>query len=52
MTLRTALRRDVDAAAYWSQWVLLQMFGPATQDDQSDPIHQLKRKYGREVPPQ
>jgi hypothetical protein len=49
MTLRSALQRDAHAAAYWSQWALLQMFGPATQDEQSDPIRQLKRKYGRDL---
>jgi hypothetical protein len=36
-----------DALAYWSRWLLLQLFGPATQDRESDPIEQLKRRYGR-----
>jgi len=37
----------VNSIRYWTQWFLLQMFGPATQDDENDPIEQLKRKYGR-----
>jgi hypothetical protein len=40
-------RRVLDWFAYWSQWLLLSLFGPAQQDSASDPIEQLKRKYGR-----
>ena len=47
MTIRSALRRARESVAYWSQWFLLQMFGPATQDAESDPVEQLKRKYRR-----
>lgn len=37
----------LESAAYWSQWLLLELFGPATQDQESDPIAQLKRRYHR-----
>lgn len=33
--------------AFWFQWVMLQMFGPAQQDEAHDPIELLKRKYHR-----
>jgi hypothetical protein len=37
--------------AYWSQWIALSLFGPATQDRESDPVEQLKRKYGHRPSP-
>jgi hypothetical protein len=36
-----------DAVAYWVQWVLLEVYGPASQDGDADPIRQLKKRYGR-----
>jgi hypothetical protein len=46
MTISTG-RGPLDALGFWSRWLLLEMFGPATQDRESDPIEQLKRRYGR-----
>lgn len=37
--------------AYWTQWLALNLFGPATQDRESDPLEQLKRKYGHRPSP-
>ena len=41
------LHRVRKALAYRLQWFLLQMFGPAQQDEAHDPLEQLKRKYHR-----
>jgi hypothetical protein len=37
----------VEGVSFWTQLSLLQMFGPATQDFEHDPIARLKRKHGR-----
>jgi hypothetical protein len=48
MTIRSLFRHEAESASYWGQWFLLQMFGPATQDSETDPIQILKRKYHRD----
>lgn len=40
-----------DWFAYWIQWAMLEVWGPATQDRATDPILMLKRRYGRPIPP-
>jgi hypothetical protein len=42
------LNRATDAAGYWSKWLALNVFGPAQQDEEHDPVARLKRTYGRE----
>ena len=51
MTIAQFIHRELRSAAYWSQWTLLELFGPATQDRSIDPIEQLKRRYGRPAAP-
>jgi hypothetical protein len=41
-----------ESISYGVQLTLLTFFGPATQDDEHDPIHQLKVKYNRLPPSQ
>jgi hypothetical protein len=36
-----------DSVAYWTQFVLLSAYGPASQSEFSDPVQRLRRKYGR-----
>lgn len=36
-----------DAVTYYAKWLMLNMFGPAQQDDEHDPIVALKRQYHR-----
>lgn len=36
-----------DFFAYWTQFIALTLWGPATQDRQTDPVEELKRKYGK-----
>lgn len=43
----SVFRKPFDAAAYWVQWTALMLWGPATQDEDHDPIQNLKRRYGR-----
>lgn len=47
MRISTRLRSVADSLEYWTKWALLTMYGPATQDRETDPIEQLKREYGR-----
>ena len=47
MSISDLLRRELRSASYWTQWTLLELFGPATQDRLDDPVEQLKRRYGR-----
>ena len=49
--LSTKVRAVVDSVQYWIKWTLLSLYGPATQDRESDPIEQLKREYGRPPSP-
>ena len=51
MRLRSRVRAMADSVEYWSKWTLLSLYGPATQDRESDPIEQLKREYGRPPSP-
>lgn len=44
---RVGLHPWREAIAYRTRWILLQMFGPAQQDDEHDPIVALKRRYHR-----
>lgn len=43
MNFRNGLRN----ISYWTQFLLLSVFGPAQQSKESDPIEILKRKYGK-----
>ena len=52
MAPKTGLAKLGESISYWVQLILLTFLGPAQQDDESDPIHQLKRKYNRPVKPE
>lgn len=43
----SGIRGIRESIAYWTQWTLLQVYGPAEQDREHDPIELLKRKYHR-----
>jgi hypothetical protein len=47
VTPKTGLAKVAESISYRVQLLLLTFFGPAQQDDETDPIHQLKRKYNR-----
>ena len=51
MSFSDLIHRELRSASYWTQLALLELFGPATQDRQSDPVEQLKRRYGRPPSP-
>ena len=34
-----------DFFAYWTQFIALTLWGPATQDRDTDPVEELKRRY-------
>jgi hypothetical protein len=44
---KTGLAKLGESLSYRLQLIGLTFFGPAQQDDETDPIHQLKRKYNR-----
>lgn len=44
---KTGLAKVAESISYRTQLILLTFLGPAQQDDESDPIRQLKRKYNR-----
>jgi hypothetical protein len=50
VTPKTGLAKVAESISYRVQLLLLTFFGPAQQDDETDPIHQLKRKYHRSEP--
>ena len=43
----SAWQRWRDAVTYRGKWLMLNMFGPAQQDDEHDPIVALKREHHR-----
>lgn len=47
MRARSKVLSVVDWAAYWSQRLLLDVYGPATQGRDRNPVERLKRDYGR-----
>jgi hypothetical protein len=47
MTVHDPLHKIGTSVAYWTQWIALELWGPATQDASVDPIEELKRRYGR-----
>lgn len=47
MTIAEKAKHASSALAYWVQWALLEIYGPASQDEAHDPIEELKRKYGK-----
>jgi len=51
MRLSTRARSMIDSVEYWVKWTLISVYGPATQDRETDPIEQLKREYGRPPSP-
>jgi hypothetical protein len=51
MRRSTRARSVVDSMEYWVKWTLLSLYGPASQDRDTDPIEQLKREYGRPPSP-
>ena len=47
MMSATSKSRWIRSLTYWVRLALLTVYGPATQDEATDPIEQLKRDYGR-----
>jgi hypothetical protein len=48
MTVASAPRRILDSIVYWVRLALLTVYGPATLDDEHDPILALKREHQRQ----
>jgi len=47
MNMRSTRHRMADFMSFRSQWLLLELFGPADSESEQDPIRRLKRKYHR-----
>jgi hypothetical protein len=47
---RHALKSIVASSAFWTQWVALELLGPARLTDDQDPVEMLKRRYHRHLP--
>lgn len=47
MGIRTFGGRVVKTVVYWVRVALLTLFGPATLDDEHDPIQRLRREHVR-----
>jgi len=47
---RHALKTVVASSAFWTQWVALELLGPARLADDQDPVELLKRRYHRHLP--
>ena len=51
MRTSTRIQGVIDSATYWAKWTLLNLYGPAIQRPEGDPIEKLKREYGRPPAP-
>lgn len=51
MSISTRIHSAARSVAYWTNLALLEVFGPAEQSGDADPIRNLKRKYGRPIEP-
>lgn len=47
MSLMTRAKAAADWCVYGSKWLLINLYGPATQDPSVDPVERLKREHGR-----